>query len=77
MARYHYNVISSGLWSSFSFGEVEAESLEEATALATERLEEDFKKANEALAYSDNTYGFTLSFDEGNIEVEEVAPEID
>ncbi len=67
---YEYSIEgSSGIWTSFDHGEVKADTLEEATKLAKEKLTYDFEKANESLAFCDNTINFKIEMDLDNIEV--------
>jgi hypothetical protein len=72
MKKYNYSVSTSVLWTSFDYGEVEADTIEEARAIAIRELNYDFKKANDALSYCDNTIGFSVSFDEQSVVINEV-----
>jgi len=67
---YKYTISSTLIWTSFDFGEVEANSVEEAKEIAIEELTYNFKKANLALATLDNTIGFTIEFNKDEVQVE-------
>lgn len=67
MAKYNYTVSTNNIWTSFDFGEVEADNIEDARKLAIEQLTYDFAKANDALAHCDNTIGFTISFNPDDV----------
>lgn len=64
---------SMNIWTNFDFGTVEAENIEQARAIAIKNLNYDFQKANDALAHSDNTKGFSLNFDESQVEIKEMS----
>ena len=71
MRKFNYSVSTSTIWTSFDSGQVEADNIEEAKEQAIEKLKYDFEKANNALAFSDNTLGFTINFDESQVTVTE------
>jgi hypothetical protein len=66
---YQYSVSSNSIWASFDYGTIEANSPEEAREKAIAELKYNFQKANDALAHSDNTKGFSVSFLEGEVKV--------
>jgi len=70
LVPYSYSVSTNVIWTSFDFGEVMAESLQEARRLAIEELQYRFSKANDALAHCDSTSGYVLSFNEDDVVVE-------
>lgn len=72
MKKWNYSVTTSTIWTSFDFGEVEAETYEEALKKAKEQIKYDFDKVNSILASCDPTIGFTIDYDESQIEVDEV-----
>jgi hypothetical protein len=72
MKKYEYSVSTSTIWASFDFGEVEAENIQEARELAIDKLKYDFLKANEALNHCDVTNGFSIGFNEDQLQIIEV-----
>jgi hypothetical protein len=76
MKKWNYNVTTSTIWASFDFGTVEAETYEEALEKAKVQLAYDFKKVNEILDSCDPTIGFTVSYNESQIEVDEIREEV-
>ena len=71
MKKYKYSVTTNVIWCSFDFGEVEAETREEAREKAKDQLMYDFDKANKAFEHCDNTSGFQIAFNETEIMIEE------
>lgn len=69
MKNWKYSVSAGSLWTSFDYGNVEAESYEMALEFAKIKLEYDFKMANIALASLGK--GFTVYFDASQIEITE------
>lgn len=69
MKKYEYTVSSNNVWTSFDYGQVEANSKEEALAKAIEKLSKDFEKVNNALLKSELVIGASVSFDPKNVEV--------
>ena len=59
------------LWTSFDCGTVEASNKEEARNLAIAKLQIDFQKANDALKTLTYTDGFSIHFDESQVEITE------
>ena len=76
MNLYNYSVSTTIIWTSFDSGQVKAENREEAKKLAAEELKENFQKANDALAFADNTKGFSLEFNPDCIEINIIASNI-
>ncbi len=72
MKKWDYTVSTNTIWTSFDYGQVEAETRAEAFKKAVAQLNYDFKKANEILGSCDPTLGFTISFDESQVEITEV-----
>lgn len=71
MRKFNYTVSTSTLWTSFDFGVVEAENIEKATEKAIEKLNDDFKKANDAFFHCDITKKFTIEFNKDCVEITE------
>ena len=69
MKKYRYSVSTNTIWTSFDYGEVEAENIDDARTLAIEKLKNDFKKANDVFDHCDITKGFTINFDEKQVEI--------
>jgi hypothetical protein len=72
MKKFEYTISSHTIWTSFDYGTVEAENIEQAREKALAELKNDFTKANDALAHCDITQGFKLDFDEKSVEVKEI-----
>lgn len=70
--KWSYSVSTSRLWASFDYGEVEADTYDEAMIKALEKLNYDFKKVNDILNSCDPTMGFSIEFNKDDIEIEEV-----
>ena len=71
MKQYTYNLNGTSIWTSFDFGEVEAENFEEAIKKAKAKIQEDFDRVNLALAHCDNTLGMRVDFDPDQLELTE------
>ncbi len=67
---WEYRLTSGNIWASFDYGEVEAETREEAVEKALEELEYNLSKANDAFNHCDITQGFSIDMDFTQIEVE-------
>lgn len=76
MAKYTYNNSTNTIWTSFDYGEVEAENLEEAREKAIEKLKYDVKKCNDALFHCDITQGFKIEMDYSQVEVKKIKVEV-
>ncbi len=72
MKTFAYTVSTNSIWTSFDYGRVEANNIDEARELSIKKLTEDFAKANLSLNHSDNTLGWEISFDSSNVQVHEV-----
>jgi len=72
MKKYNYTISTNTIWTSFDFGQVEANDLEEARQKAIDELKYNLEKANHVWASADVTDGFTIEFNFDNLEVEEV-----
>jgi hypothetical protein len=70
MKKYTYNNSTNTIWTSFDFGDVEADNLEQAREKAIEKLQYDTRKCNDALNHCDNTQGFFVEMDYSQVEVE-------
>jgi hypothetical protein len=72
MRKYNYQLpTTSTFYASFDYGEVWADTLSEAKAKAIEKIKYDVQKVNDALAFSDNTAGFTIEICTDELEVKE------
>jgi hypothetical protein len=69
MKRYSYTVSTSTIWTSFDYGEIEADNELEARKKAIAQLRYDFDKANESLAHCDNTKGFSIHFNDSEVQI--------
>ena len=72
MSRYRYSCTTSVLWASFDYGEVEADSYEEAKAEAINKLKYDMEKANGVLSQADCTQGFSIEFNFDEIVIKKI-----
>jgi hypothetical protein len=72
MKKYQYSLTTNTIWTSFDYGEVEANSIEEATEKAIEKLKYDLAKTNDILNSCDPTIGFTIDMDFSQIEITEL-----
>jgi hypothetical protein len=70
--EWTYSISTETIWTSFDYGTVKAKNYDEALEKAKEQLRYDFKKANEILASCDPTKGFTIEYDESQIEIKEI-----
>jgi hypothetical protein len=68
---WDYKLTTNTIWTSFDFGQVEANTHEEAEKKALKKLKYDLSKANDALAHCDITDGFTIDMDFSQLEVTE------
>jgi len=69
---WQYTVSTNTIWASFDYGEVEAETQEEALKLAKAELRQNFDKANTSFNNdrTGNTLGFRIEFDEDQVQIE-------
>lgn len=70
--KYRYTVSTNTIWTSFDYGEVEAENIHEALEKARKQIVYDFDKANHVLASADVTKGFKIECDLTQVEVKEI-----
>jgi ribosomal protein S5 len=68
MKTYQYSVSTSVIWSSFDFGTVEAQDIQEARDKALEKLKNDFSEVNKLLSL----IGHTIDFNKDAVEVIEL-----
>ena len=61
--KWNYSVSTLTIWTSFDYGEVEANSEAEALVKAKAEVSYNLQKCNEVLASSENTKGFTVEID--------------
>lgn len=71
MKKFRYSVSTNTIWTSFDYGEVEAENMEKARQKALEQLAYNFQKANDVLDHAEITQGFKVDFDKTQIQIEE------
>lgn len=67
---WNYKLTTSTIWLSFDEGQVEADTLEEATAEATRILKYNLDKVNDILNSCDPTIGISVDMDFSQLEVE-------
>ena len=66
---WEYTVSTNTIWTSFDFGEVEADTLGEAIQKAKDEVKSKLDKVNIAISQCDITYGMTIDINLDNIEV--------
>jgi hypothetical protein len=74
---WDYSLSTNTIWTSFDYGQVEADSYKEACELALKKIKYDVEKANTALKYCEITEGFSIEMDYDQLEVKlaDVQPE--
>ena len=70
MKKWNYTVSTDRIWTSFDYGEVEADDYNEALQKAIAELNENFSIANKALEDADT--GFRISYTTRDITIEEI-----
>lgn len=75
---WDYSLSTNTIWTSFDYGQVEADTYEEACALALKKLKYDVDKANTVFKHCDITEGFTLEMNYEQLEVKlaDVQPQV-
>lgn len=68
--KWKYSNSTNTIWTSFDYGEVEAETYKEAYEKAVIELKYNLHKVNEVLASADVTSTFTIDMNFEQIEVE-------
>jgi hypothetical protein len=68
--KWNYNCSTHTIWTSFDYGDVEAETREEAIEKAKEKITNDLSKVNNALENCDITKGYKVEMDLSQISVE-------
>lgn len=68
MKKYKYSCTTNTIWTSFDYGEVEANSLEEARVLATIELKQNLVRVNALLAST----SFNIEMDLTQLEIEQL-----
>ena len=66
---WQYMVTTNTIWASFDFGTVEADTREEAKEKAEKEIKNNLDKCNKALDSNEDTKGFTVSIDLGQMEI--------
>lgn len=69
---WKYQLTTNTIWTSFDYGEVEADLIEEAREKAIKEIEYNLKKVNDALNHCQITEDFTIEMDFSQIEIEPV-----
>jgi hypothetical protein len=72
---WDYSLSTSTIWTSFDYGQVEADTYEEAHALALKQLKYDVSKANDVFNHCEITEGFSIEMDYDQLEVKLVDPQ--
>lgn len=70
--KWNYSCTTNTIWTSFDYGEVEAETYEEAYEKALERLKYDVEKVNHVLQSADVTAEYSIEFDYSQLSIEEI-----
>lgn len=66
---WDYSLSTNTIWTSFDYGQVEADTYDEAYALALKKLKYDVEKANTVFKHCDITDGFSIEMDYDQLEV--------
>jgi len=66
---YEYNLSTETIWTSFDFGEVEADSYEEALEKATAEIEANLQKCNDTL--KDTGFTVEMNLDQMQIKLKD------
>jgi hypothetical protein len=74
--KWEYRITTSTIWLSFDYGEVYADSREEALELAKKEITYNLKKANEILNSCDPPIGFKIEMDLSQIELHKIDKEL-
>lgn len=72
---WDYSLSTNTIWTSFDCGQVEADTYEEACALALKELKYNVDKANTVFKHCDITQGFTIDMDYTQLEVNLANPQ--
>lgn len=75
MKTFRYKITTNTIWTSFDYGEVQAENRDDAERIAIERLTEDLELVNQKLSQFATTKHMVINMDLDQIEIEEVIPE--
>lgn len=70
---FSYSVQGNSIWTSFDYGEVEAENHDQALDKAIKQLKCNFNEVNEVLSRTDSTKGCEVSFDSSSVEIKEIS----
>jgi hypothetical protein len=74
--KWEYRITTSTIWLSFDYGEVYADSREEALEMAKKEIAYNLKKANEILNSCDPPIGFKIEMDLSQIELKEITKQL-
>lgn len=66
---WDYSLSTNTIWTSFDYGQVEADTYEQACELALKKLKYDVEKANTVFKHCDITDGFSIEMDYEQLEV--------
>jgi hypothetical protein len=74
---WDYNLSTNTIWTSFDYGQVEADTYEEACELALKKLKYDVDKANTVFNHCDITDGFyiEMNYDQLEVKLSDVQPQ--
>lgn len=72
---WNYSLSTNTIWTSFDCGQIEADTYEEACALALKELKYNVDKANTVFKHCDITQGFTIDMDYTQLEVKLADPQ--
>lgn len=72
MKKFRYSLSTNTIWTSFDFGEVEAENVDGALVKAEAELRYNIGLANAALIAKPETRNWSIEMNYDNIEIEEI-----
>lgn len=70
--KWNYSLTTNTIWISFDYGEVIADTEQEAREKAIKKIKSNLDKVNTTLKNSKETVGFVIDMDFSQVEVEQI-----